>query len=47
VNGNNSVTEPHHFYAVPAPGKNSEAAPAPALFFETNKSEKLLQFVTF
>jgi hypothetical protein len=23
-----SVTEPHHFYAAPAPGKNFYAAPA-------------------
>jgi hypothetical protein len=26
----NSVAEPHHFYAAPAPGKNFDAAPAPA-----------------
>jgi hypothetical protein len=26
----NSVVEPHHFYAAPAPGKNCDAAPAPA-----------------
>jgi hypothetical protein len=26
----NSVAEPHHFYAAPAPGKNFHAAPAPA-----------------
>jgi hypothetical protein len=25
-----SVAEPHHFYAPPAPGKNFDAAPAPA-----------------
>jgi hypothetical protein len=25
-----SVAEPHHFYAAPAPGKNLDAAPAPA-----------------
>jgi hypothetical protein len=25
-----SVAEPHHFYAVPAPGENFVAAPAPA-----------------
>jgi hypothetical protein len=25
-----SVAEPHHFYAAPAPGKNFDAAPAPA-----------------
>jgi hypothetical protein len=25
----NSVAEPHHFYAAPAPGKNFDAAPAP------------------
>jgi hypothetical protein len=24
----NSVVEPHHFYAAPAPGKSFEAAPA-------------------
>jgi hypothetical protein len=24
------VAEPHHFYAAPAPGKNFDAAPAPA-----------------
>jgi hypothetical protein len=27
---NNSVAEPLYFYAAPAPGKNSDAAPAPA-----------------
>jgi hypothetical protein len=26
-----SVAEPQHFYAVPAPGKNFDAAPAPAI----------------
>jgi hypothetical protein len=26
-----SVAEPHHFYAAPAPSKNFDAAPAPAL----------------
>jgi hypothetical protein len=26
----NSVAEPHHFYAATAPGKNFDAAPAPA-----------------
>jgi hypothetical protein len=26
----NSVAEPHYFYAAPAPGKNFDAAPAPA-----------------
>jgi hypothetical protein len=25
-----SVAEPHHFYAAPVPGKNFDAAPAPA-----------------
>jgi hypothetical protein len=25
----NSVAEPHHFYAAPAPGKNFDAAPVP------------------
>jgi hypothetical protein len=25
-----SVTEPHNFYAAPAPGKNFDATPAPA-----------------
>jgi hypothetical protein len=25
-----SVAEPHHFYAAPTPGKNFDAAPAPA-----------------
>jgi hypothetical protein len=25
-----SVAEPHHFYAAQAPGKNFDAAPAPA-----------------
>jgi hypothetical protein len=25
-----SVAEPHHLYAAPAPGKNFDAAPAPA-----------------
>jgi hypothetical protein len=25
-----SVAEPHHFYAVPAPGENFDATPAPA-----------------
>jgi hypothetical protein len=28
----NSVAEPHHFYAAPAPGKNFHAAPALAPF---------------
>jgi hypothetical protein len=28
VNGKNSVAEPHHFYAAPAPGENIDAAPA-------------------
>jgi hypothetical protein len=28
-NEKNSVAEPHHFYAAPAPGKNFDAAPAP------------------
>jgi hypothetical protein len=27
---NSSVVEPHYFYAAPAPGKNFDAAPAPA-----------------
>jgi hypothetical protein len=27
---NISVAESHHFYAAPAPGKNFDAAPAPA-----------------
>jgi hypothetical protein len=26
----NSVAEPHHFYAAPAPGKNFDSAPASA-----------------
>jgi hypothetical protein len=26
-----SVAEPHHFYAAPAPGKDFDAAPAPAV----------------
>jgi hypothetical protein len=26
-----SVAEPHHFYAATAPGKNFDAAPAPAV----------------
>jgi hypothetical protein len=33
----NSVAEPHHFYAAPAPdpapGKNFDAAPAPTLLY--------------
>jgi hypothetical protein len=30
LNAIGSVAEPHHFYAAPAPGKNFDAAPAPA-----------------
>jgi hypothetical protein len=30
----NSVAEPHHFYAAPAPGKNFDAAPAPGKNFD-------------
>jgi hypothetical protein len=30
-----SVAEPHHFYAAPAPGKNFDAAPAPAALAPT------------
>jgi hypothetical protein len=32
-----SVVEPHHFYAVPAPGENFDAAPAPALLHRKAK----------
>jgi hypothetical protein len=34
-----SVTEPHHFYAAPDPGKNFYAAPATTLL--NNKAEFL------
>jgi hypothetical protein len=36
----NSVAEPHHFYAAPAPGKNFDAAPAapaPTLLYSKAK----------
>jgi hypothetical protein len=29
-----SVTEPHQFFAAPAPGKNFDAAPAPGKNFD-------------
>jgi hypothetical protein len=32
-----SVAEPHHFYAAPAPGKNFDAAPAPTLLYSKEK----------
>jgi hypothetical protein len=32
-----SVSEPHHFYAAPAPGKNFDAAPAPTLLYSKAK----------
>jgi hypothetical protein len=35
-----SVAEPHHFYAVPAPGKNFDvvpAAPVPTLLYSKAK----------
>jgi hypothetical protein len=38
---NNSVAEPHHFYAAPAPGKNFDAAPAPTLLYSKAKFAKL------
>jgi hypothetical protein len=40
-----SVAEPHHFYTAPAPGKNFDAAPAPAptLLFSKAKFLKLTQ----
>jgi hypothetical protein len=40
MNQNNSVVEPHHFYAAPAPGKNFDAAPAapaPTLLYSKAK----------
>jgi hypothetical protein len=37
-----SVAEPHHFYAAPAPGKNFDAAPAPAPTLQYSK-EKFLK----
>jgi hypothetical protein len=33
----NSVAEPHHFYAAPAPGKNFDAAPASTLLYSKTK----------
>jgi hypothetical protein len=36
-----SVAEPHHFYAAPAPGKNFDAAPAPAPTLLYNKAKFL------
>jgi hypothetical protein len=39
---NCSVVEPHHFYAAPAPGKNFDAAPAPAPTLLYSK-EKILK----
>jgi hypothetical protein len=33
----NSVAEPHHFYAAPAPGVNFDAAPAPTLLYSKAK----------
>jgi hypothetical protein len=35
----NSVAEPHYFYA--APGKNSDAAPAPTLLYSEGKIFKM------
>jgi hypothetical protein len=32
-----SVTEPHHFYAAPAPGTNFDPAPAPTLLYSKAK----------
>jgi hypothetical protein len=32
-----SVAEPHHFYAAPAPGENFDAAPAPTLLYLRSK----------
>jgi hypothetical protein len=32
----NRVAESHHFYAAPAPGKNFDAAPAPARIARQN-----------
>jgi hypothetical protein len=36
-----SVAEPHHFYAAPAPGKNFDAAPAPAPTLLNSKAKFL------
>jgi hypothetical protein len=38
-----SVAEPHHFYAAPAPGKNFDAAPAPAPTLLYSKAKLLKQ----
>jgi hypothetical protein len=37
--GITSVADPHHFYAAPAPGKNFDAAaaPAPSLLYSKAK----------
>jgi hypothetical protein len=37
-----SVSEPHHFYAAPAPGKNFDAAPAPGKNFDAAPAPTLL-----
>jgi hypothetical protein len=44
-----SVAEPHHFYAAPAPGKNFDAAlapaaPAPAPLYNRTKFLKRTKF---
>jgi hypothetical protein len=36
--GQNSVAEPHHLYAAPAPSKNFDAAPAPTLLLSKAKN---------
>jgi hypothetical protein len=36
-----SVAEPHHFYAAPVPGKNFDAAPAPAPSLPYSKAKIL------
>jgi hypothetical protein len=41
-----SVTEPHHFYAAPAPGENFDAAPAPTLPYSKAKFLKRTKVYT-
>jgi hypothetical protein len=41
-----SVAEPHHFYAVPAPGENFDAAPAPTLLYSKAKFLKRTKVYT-
>jgi hypothetical protein len=41
-----SVSEPHHFYAAPAPGENFDAAPAPTILYSKAKFLKRTKVYT-